>query len=81
MKSHHQEADEGHKLREQRATLLKSFVVLKALGEKPSKHMRVLVRLIDLKLEWLTKNKLARTKLMKYDRKIKRLQRKLNHES
>jgi len=76
MKSH-SEGYERQKLQRQLTDLRKSFEVLKALGDKPSVKMRTLVRLIDLKLEWLTKNKLARTKLMKYERKIKRLTKKL----
>jgi len=82
MKSHHSDFPAQQSvLKKQLAELRRAIEVSKILGAKPSKHQRMLLRLLELKIEWLTKSKLAQTKLMKYDKKIKRWTRKLNHEN
>ena len=81
MKSHNSEQSRQNIVKAQLADLRRTIEVAKILGVKPSKYQCRLLRLFKLKIEWLTRTKLARTTLMKYDRKIKRWTRKLNHET
>jgi len=81
MKSHNDESSRQNIVKAQLADLRRTIEVAKILGVKSSKHQRTLLRLFELNLEWLTKTKLAQTKLIKYNRKIKRWTRKLNHET
>jgi hypothetical protein len=73
----HSTGTDREKLVEQREQLLRVIEVSKHLGVIPTRRTKKLLVLVNAQLEWLTKYKRASTKLAVYDKRIRRLSKKL----